>query len=86
MGRPAFEVYPSEIALIVAELALTRKKLASWTKPERVPTAMACQPGRSCHSSRATGRRADHRAVELPASALALAISRSDRRRQLRGR
>ena len=47
MGRPAFEVYPSEIALIVAELALTRKKLASWSKPERVPTAMACQPGRS---------------------------------------
>ena len=47
MGRPAFEVYPSEIALIVAELALTRKKLASWTRPQRVPTAMACQPGRS---------------------------------------
>ncbi len=47
MGRPAFEVYPSEIALIVAELALTRKKLGSWTKPERVPTAIACQPGRS---------------------------------------
>ena len=36
MGRPSFEVYPSEIALIVAELALARKKLGSWTKPERV--------------------------------------------------
>jgi aldehyde dehydrogenase (NAD+) len=47
MGRPAFEAYPSEIALIVAELALARKKLKSWTKPERVRTAMACQPGRS---------------------------------------
>ncbi len=47
MGRPAFEVYPSEIALIVAEIALTRKKLASWSRPRRVPTAMACQPGRS---------------------------------------
>ncbi len=47
MGRPAFEVYPSEIALIVAELALVRKKLGSWSKPERVPTALACQPGRS---------------------------------------
>jgi aldehyde dehydrogenase (NAD+) len=47
MGRPAFEVYPSEIALIVAEIALTRKKLASWMKPQRVSTAMACQPGRS---------------------------------------
>jgi aldehyde dehydrogenase (NAD+) len=47
MGRPAFEAYPSEIALIVAELALARKKLGSWTKPERVRTALACQPGRS---------------------------------------
>jgi aldehyde dehydrogenase (NAD+) len=47
MGRPVFEVYPSEIALIVAELALTRKKLGSWTRPERVPTTIACQPGRS---------------------------------------
>ena len=47
MGRPSFEAYPSEIALIVAELALTRKKLGSWTRPQRVPTAMACQPGRS---------------------------------------
>ena len=47
MGRPSFEAYPSEIALIVAELALARRKLGSWTKPERVPTAMACQPGRS---------------------------------------
>jgi aldehyde dehydrogenase (NAD+) len=47
MGRPSFEAYPSEIALIVAELALVRKKLGSWAKPERVRTAMACQPGRS---------------------------------------
>ncbi len=27
MGRPAFEVYPSEIAFVVAEAALARKKL-----------------------------------------------------------
>ena len=47
MRRPSFEAYPSEIALIVAEVALARKKLGSWTRPERVATAMACQPGRS---------------------------------------
>jgi aldehyde dehydrogenase (NAD+) len=47
MGRPSFEAYPSEIALIVSELALVRRKLGSWTKPQRVPTAMPCQPGRS---------------------------------------
>src|SRR5271166_5285433 len=40
MGRPPFDAYPSEIAPIVAELALTRKKLKSWTRPERVATVM----------------------------------------------
>jgi aldehyde dehydrogenase (NAD+) len=47
MGRPSFEAYPSEIALIVAELALVNKKLQSWTRPHRVSTTIACQPGRS---------------------------------------
>ena len=47
MGRPAFDVYPSELSLIVAELGLVRRKLVRWTKPQRVPTPMACQPGRS---------------------------------------
>jgi len=47
MGRPAFEAYPSEIALILAEIVLARKKLRKWTRPERVSTAIACQPGRS---------------------------------------
>ena len=83
---PSFEVYPSEIALIVAELALARKKLGSWTKPERVPTAMAVPARAKLDLSRAAGRRADHRAVELPASARALAAGRCDRRRELRDR
>ncbi len=47
MGRPSFEVYPSEIAFIAAEIALTRKKLRSWTKPERVSTSLVGQPGKS---------------------------------------
>ena len=47
MGRPAFEVYPSEIAFTATEITLTRRKLSSWAKPERVPTSLVGQPGRS---------------------------------------
>jgi len=47
MGRPSFEAYPSEIAFIAAEIALTRKKLRSWTKAERVSTSLVGQPGKS---------------------------------------
>ncbi len=47
MRRPAFDVYPSEIALIASEAALASRKLGSWTRPERVATSLAGQPGRS---------------------------------------
>ena len=47
LGRPAVEIYASEIALIASELALTRKKLRSWAKPQRVPTSLVAQPGKS---------------------------------------
>jgi aldehyde dehydrogenase (NAD+) len=47
LGRPAIEIYASEIALVASELALTRKKLRSWTKPQRVPTSLVAQPGKS---------------------------------------
>jgi aldehyde dehydrogenase (NAD+) len=47
MGRPSFEVYPSEIALCAAEAALARSKLRSWCKPKRVPTSLVGQPGTS---------------------------------------
>src|SRR5262245_55878135 len=47
MGRPSFEVFPSEIAFIGAELALASRKLRKWAKPERVFTSLAGQPGTS---------------------------------------
>jgi aldehyde dehydrogenase (NAD+) len=47
LGRPSIEIYASEIALIAGEVALTRKKLRSWTKPRRVPTSLVGQPGKS---------------------------------------
>ena len=86
MGRPSFEVYPSEIALIVAELALTRKKLRSWTKPERVPTALVCQPGRSWIYREPLGVVLIIGPWNYPLQLLLLAAGRSDRGRQLRGR
>jgi aldehyde dehydrogenase (NAD+) len=47
MERPSFEVYPSEIAFTAAELALTCRKLDSWSKPQRVHTSLVGQPGKS---------------------------------------
>jgi aldehyde dehydrogenase (NAD+) len=47
LGRPSVEIYASEIALIASEVALTRKKLRSWAKPQRVLTSLVAQPGKS---------------------------------------
>jgi aldehyde dehydrogenase (NAD+) len=47
LGRPSIEIYASETALVASELALTRKKLRSWTRPQRVPTSLVGQPGKS---------------------------------------
>ena len=47
LGRPSIEIYSSEIAFVASEVALTRKKLRSWSKPQRVPTSLVGQPGRS---------------------------------------
>jgi acyl-CoA reductase-like NAD-dependent aldehyde dehydrogenase len=47
LGRPSIEVYPTEIAFVAGEASLSKKKLKSWAKPARVPTAMVGKPGRS---------------------------------------
>ena len=47
LGRPSIEIYASETALVASELALTRKKLRSWARPQRVPTSLVGQPGKS---------------------------------------
>ena len=47
LGKPATEAFGSEIGLPLSELRLTRKKLASWMKPERVRTSLLAMPGRS---------------------------------------
>ena len=47
LGKPATEAFTSEVGIALSELRLTRKKLASWMKPERVRTSKVAMPGRS---------------------------------------
>lgn len=47
LRKPENESYGAEIGTIMAELHYTKKRLARWLKPERVPTPLIVQPGRS---------------------------------------
>jgi len=47
LRKPAFEAFTAEIGMVLSELRLTRKKLASWMKPQRVRTSLVAVPGRS---------------------------------------
>jgi aldehyde dehydrogenase (NAD+) len=41
LGKPALEAYAGEVGFALAELDHTLKHLASWVRPERVPTPIA---------------------------------------------
>lgn len=47
LGKPAVEGWSTEIALPIADIEDTLKRLDGWVRPERVPTPMAQRPGRS---------------------------------------
>jgi aldehyde dehydrogenase (NAD+) len=47
LAKPEIEAFSSEIGLPLAEIRLTRKKLKSWMRPERVRTSFIAMPGRS---------------------------------------
>lgn len=47
LRKPETEGLASEIALILSEIRLTRRKLRSWMKPERVRTSLIAMPGKS---------------------------------------
>jgi len=47
LRKPESESYGAEIGTILSELAYTRKRLSRWMRPERVPTSLIAQPGRS---------------------------------------
>ena len=47
LSKPPTEAFTSGVGITLSELRLTRKKLASWMKPERVRTSNVAMPGRS---------------------------------------
>jgi aldehyde dehydrogenase (NAD+) len=47
VGKPRLEAWIAEVGFMVKEVGHTIKHLAAWTKPERVPTPVIIQPGRS---------------------------------------
>jgi acyl-CoA reductase-like NAD-dependent aldehyde dehydrogenase len=47
LGKPAFEVYASEIGFLRAETGHALKNLSRWMRPERVPSPMALFPSKS---------------------------------------
>jgi aldehyde dehydrogenase (NAD+) len=46
LGKPALEAFTAEIAFTARELALVRKKLPRWARPERVSTPLFALPGK----------------------------------------
>lgn len=46
LGKPAIEAFASEIAYTAREVALARKKLSAWSKPERVAAPLFAWPGK----------------------------------------
>ena len=47
MGKPAFEAWIGELAVLGGEIDHTLKRLASWTKPKKVRTGLVHQPARA---------------------------------------
>src|SRR5262249_24216313 len=47
MGKPRFEGFTAEVALVAGEVGYVRKNLASWAEPQSVSTTIAAQPGKS---------------------------------------
>lgn len=47
LGKSEFESYATEIGFVLHDLTNTMKNLKKWMKPERVRTALLCQPASS---------------------------------------
>ncbi|MFO0691979.1 MAG: aldehyde dehydrogenase family protein [Polyangiales bacterium] len=47
LGKPRLEAFAAELATTKHEAEFLLKNVAEWMKPERVPTPMTIQPGRS---------------------------------------
>lgn len=47
LGRSILESYLLELTIVISELQVTKKNLATWMKPQRVSTNLVMQPGKS---------------------------------------
>lgn len=47
LRKPEVEAWAADISLVLSEIGLAEKHLRAWTKPERIPTPMKLQPGKS---------------------------------------
>lgn len=47
MGKPSFEAWIGDLALVSAEIDYTVKHLEKWVRPQKVKTPLANMPGRS---------------------------------------
>ncbi|HTX71280.1 MAG TPA: aldehyde dehydrogenase family protein [Rectinemataceae bacterium] len=47
LGKPRFEAYSSELAILYGEIDEALKHLATWMRPERVKTPLVMMPSRS---------------------------------------
>ena len=46
-GKPEIESYVGEASFVKEEIAFVRKRLHKWIRPERTPTPLVLQPGKS---------------------------------------
>lgn len=47
VGKPRLEAYAAEVAFMEKDILHVKKHLSRWMKPERVPTPLVNQPGKS---------------------------------------
>jgi len=47
LGKPVLEAWATDVGAVRQEAALARKRLARWTRPEKVPTPLNLRPARS---------------------------------------
>lgn len=55
LGKPEFEGYSAELALVQDEIAFMRRRLHRWTRPRRVGTLLAYRPARNYILARPLG-------------------------------
>ncbi len=47
LGKPTLEAYTTDVAVVIGEARQALKKLASWTRPEKVRTPLVQQPAKA---------------------------------------